>query len=37
MRIMNLQQGIENGLDAKLNAVLDALKALNADHPTHPN
>jgi len=30
---MNLQQGIENGLDAKL----DALKALNADHPTHPN
>lgn len=28
---MNLQQGIDNSLDAKLTAVLDALEALNAD------
>ena len=28
---MNLQQGIDNSLDAKLTATLDALEALNAD------
>lgn len=29
---MNLQQGIDNSLDAKLTAALDALEALNAEH-----
>jgi hypothetical protein len=28
---MNLQQGIDNSLDAKLTSALDALDALNAD------